>query len=194
MSKVSIVFFIFIENNQKFWDFLMSNNLQEGRRSDPSTEIAAKDMDFLQKVMAKGNMSDVYDARDLTEIVFRTMRDLMTTEAAADVADELRTPASAANERVVKEDIADLWKDSNPIVRFLSQVRPALEFDDDTFLFRIAKEGGLPQTTGSDPKVTPPETVVSAVFSATKDELSEARIAEIANFLPGKVRTLWEAA
>jgi uncharacterized protein (DUF2267 family) len=32
------------------------------------------------------------------------------------------------------------------------------------------------------------------VFSATKDELSEERIKEITNWLPGKVRELWEEA
>ncbi|MEM6500385.1 MAG: DUF2267 domain-containing protein [Cyanobacteria bacterium P01_C01_bin.89] len=159
-------------------------------------EIATKDMDFLQEVATKGGMSNVYDARDLTEIVFRTMRDLMTTEAVEGVAGELHTQAtSATNARIADKEIADLWKDSNPIVRFLSQVRPTLEFSDETFLFRIAKEGGLPQTaTGSVPQVTPPETVVSAVFSATKKELPADKIAEIAGFMPGKIRTLWENA
>jgi uncharacterized protein (DUF2267 family) len=39
-----------------------------------------------------------------------------------------------------------------------------------------------------------PETVVKAVFSATKDELSEERVKEIAGFLPDKIRQLWEEA
>ena len=30
---------------------------------------------FLQKVMANGGLADPYDARDITEVVFRVMRD-----------------------------------------------------------------------------------------------------------------------
>ncbi|MEM9136973.1 MAG: DUF2267 domain-containing protein [Cyanobacteria bacterium P01_F01_bin.42] len=149
---------------------------------------------FLEKVMAKGDISRPYDARSLTQIVFRTMRDLMTTEAAEEIASELSTPISGANQNVIKGEIADLWLDRNPVVRFFREIRPTLDYSDDMFLLRITREGGLPQTTGSNPKVTPPETVVSAVFSATKDELPASRIAEISNFLPGRVRTLWETA
>nr|WP_310429048.1 hypothetical protein [Chamaesiphon sp. VAR_48_metabat_135_sub] len=32
--------------------------------------------------MVEGGFADPYDARDFTEVVFRIMRDLMTTEAA----------------------------------------------------------------------------------------------------------------
>ncbi|MCY7273466.1 MAG: DUF2267 domain-containing protein [Phormidesmis sp. CAN_BIN44] len=35
---------------------------------------------------------------------------------------------------------------------------------------------------------------VEAVFSATKDELSDDRIQEVANFLPDEVRAIWEKA
>ena len=38
------------------------------------------------------------------------------------------------------------------------------------------------------------EQVVKAVFSATKDELSEERVKEIANCLPPRVRQMWETA
>ena len=62
-----------------------------------------------------------------------------------------------------------------------------LNFDDDTFLFRVEKEGGLPKTTSA-------KAVVKAVFGATKEELSEARAKEIAQAMPGKIRTLWEEA
>ncbi len=165
----------------------MSENPPEELLTGPSVEIATKDMDFLKKVMLKGNIPSIYDARDLTEVVFRTMRDLMTTKAAEDVASELHTEASSTDKKAAHEEVAELWKDSNPLVRFLSKIRPALKFDDDTFLFRIEKEGGLPKTTG-------PQTVVKAVFSATKEELSAEKIAEITEFMPGKIRTLWEEA
>jgi uncharacterized protein (DUF2267 family) len=38
------------------------------------------------------------------------------------------------------------------------------------------------------------EQAVKAVFSATKDELSPERIQEIASWLPGRVRELWDEA
>ena len=44
------------------------------------------------------------------------------------------------------------------------------------------------------PKTTGPKTVVSAVFSATKDELGDEKVAEITEAMPGEVRTLWEKA
>ncbi|NJM95868.1 MAG: DUF2267 domain-containing protein [Phormidesmis sp. RL_2_1] len=165
----------------------MSNNPPQKLASGPSTAIATKDADFLNKVMLKGHIDNIYDARDFTEIVFRTMRDLMTTPATDKVASELHTAASHTDKKAAQEEIVDLWQDSNPIVRLLSKIRPSLNFDADTFLYRVEKEGGLPNTTG-------PNTVVKAVFSATKDELSEQRIAEIADFMPGKIRTLWEEA
>ena len=165
----------------------MEQNPPHEMEEGPSVEIATKDMDFLKKVMLKGNIPDIYDARDLTEIVFRTMRDLMSNKATKKVTEELHTEALHTDKKAAREEIAELWKDSNPLVRFLSEIRPSLNFDDDTFLFRIEKEGGLPKTTG-------PETVVKAVFSATKDELSEERISEIKEAMPGKIRELWEQA
>ena len=165
----------------------MSANPPDALQSGPSVPIATKDMDFLKKVMLKGNISSIYDARDLTEVVFRTMRDLMTQSAVEEVASELHAEAAQTDKKAAQEEIAELWKDSNPLVRFLSKIRPKLKFDDDTFFFRIEKEGGLPKTTG-------PQTVVKAVFSATKEELSAEKISEIAGFMPGKVRQLWEEA
>ncbi|ARV61504.1 hypothetical protein BZZ01_25290 [Nostocales cyanobacterium HT-58-2] len=162
----------------------------EQRKSSP---IATKDMPFLEKVMVKGNLGDVYDARDVTEVVYRVMRDLMTTEAADRVAEELHKPAEITDEKALQMEIADLWKDTNPVVGLLSRVRPPwqgpgiFKIDSDRFLFRVANEGGL------QPNVDR-EQVVKAIFSATKDELSSERIQEIASWLPDKVRQLWEEA
>lgn len=165
----------------------MKANPPQALETGPSTPIATKDTDFLNKVMLKGNIEDIYDARDITEIVFRTMRDLMSTEAQKDVAGDLHATTLETDKKALSGEVSDLWKDSNPLVRFLSKIRPPLKFSDDTFFFRIEKEAGLPKTTG-------PETVVKAVFSATKEELPAGRVSEVAEFLPGKVRTLWEEA
>jgi uncharacterized protein (DUF2267 family) len=158
-------------------------SLEEG----PVVPIATKDMPFLEKVMFKGELEDIFDARDITEVVFRTMRDMMTTEASDRVADELHKEAEPTEDKALQNEIAELWKDTNPIVSFLSRIRPPLIIKPDTFLFRIRQEAGLPQGVE-------PETVIKAVFSATKDELSEDRLKEIADFLPGEIRQMWEQA
>ncbi|MCA1993181.1 MAG: DUF2267 domain-containing protein [Coleofasciculus sp. S288] len=165
----------------------MEANPPQSLREGPVVPIATKDMPFLEKVMYKGNLGDIFDARDITEVVFRTMRDMMTTEASDRVASELHEPAEPTKDKALQNEIADLWKDTNPLVAFLSRIRPPLIIKSDTFLFRIQQEASL------QPGVEP-ETVVKAVFSATKDELSEERIREIAGFLPDKIRQLWEQA
>ncbi|MCL1466451.1 DUF2267 domain-containing protein [Argonema galeatum] len=165
----------------------MDANLPESLKKGPAVPIASKDMPFLEKVMVKGNLSDAFDARDITEVVFRTMRDMMTTEAADRVASELHEEALPTKDKALQNEVADLWKDTNPIVSFLSRVRPPLVIKSDTFLFRVQQEAGL------QPGVAP-ETVVKAVFSATKEELSQERIQEIAGFLPDKIRDLWSQA
>ncbi|MFB2937506.1 DUF2267 domain-containing protein [Aerosakkonemataceae cyanobacterium BLCC-F154] len=171
----------------------MEANLPESLKKGPAVPIADKDMPFLHKVMLKAGLSEPYDARDLTEVVYRVMRDLMTTEAADRVAAELHEKAMPTDDKALQMEITDLWKDTNPIVGFLSRVRPPwqgpgiFKIDDDRFLFRVANEGGMPPNVDR-------EQVVKAVFSATKDELSKERIDEIASWLPGKVRQLWEEA
>lgn len=160
---------------------------------DRRTVIADENRSFLEKVMKKSGMADLYDARDFTEVVFRVMRDLMTTEASDRVANELHTEALPTKEKALQMEISELWKDTNPIVGFLSRVRPPwqgpgiFKIDADRFLFRVANEGGLPKTVDR-------EQAVKAVFSATKEELSEERIQEISSWLPGKVKELWEQA
>jgi uncharacterized protein (DUF2267 family) len=159
----------------------------------PPVPIEEKDTAFLEKVKAKSGLADLYDARDLTELVFRVMRDLMTTEAADRVEEELHKPAEITDDKSLQMEIADLWHDTNPIVGFLSRVRPPwqgpgiFKIDSDRFLFRVANEGGMPPNVDR-------EQVVKAVFSATKDELSSERIQEIASWLPDRVRQLWEEA
>lgn len=158
---------------------------------DARVLIQDKDRSFLEKVMAGGGLADPYDARDITEVVYRVMRDMMTTAAADRVADELHTEAMHTEEKALQMELTELWRDTNPIVGLLSRVRPPwqgpgiFKINSDRFLFRIANESGMPPHVDR-------ERVLKAVFSATKDELSEERIQEIAEWLPeGRVTELW---
>ncbi|BAY09857.1 DUF2267 domain-containing protein [Calothrix sp. NIES-2098] len=160
---------------------------------DSRTAIADEHRSFLEKVMVKAGFADLYDARDFSEVVFRVMRDLMTTDAIDRVESELHHEAVPTDEKALQMEVAELWKDTNPIVRFLSRVRQPLRgpapvgIDSNLFLTRVANEGGLPGTVDRD-------RAIQAVFSATKDELSQERIQEIAGWLPDRVRALWEQA
>lgn len=162
----------------------------EAVKRDPRVEISDVHRPFLEKVMIDAGLSDPYDARDISEVVFRVMRDVMTTEAADHVAEELHEPILATTDKRLKMEIVDLWHDTNPLVGLLSRVRPpwkgpgVFNIDDDRFLFRVANESGMPPTTNR-------EKVIAAVFSATKDELSDEAIQEISEWLPGVVKTLW---
>jgi uncharacterized protein (DUF2267 family) len=160
---------------------------------DARSAIAAEHHSFLEKVMVKAGFGDLYDARDFSEVVFRVMRDLMTTDAIERVEAELHEEVMPTKEKALQMEVADLWRDTNPIVGFLSRIRKPLRgpapmgIDSNLFLTRVANEGGLPGTVDR-------EQAVKAVFSATKDELSEERIQEIADWLPDRVRELWAQA
>lgn len=160
---------------------------------DSRSAIADEHRSFLEKVMVKAGFADLYDARDFTEVVFRVMRDLMKTETIDRVETELHEEAVHTKEKALQMEVADLWKDTNPIVGFLSRIRQPLRgpapigIDSNLFLTRVANEGALPPTVER-------EQAVKAVFSATKDELSAERIQEIATCLPERVRELWEQA
>jgi uncharacterized protein (DUF2267 family) len=165
----------------------MEANPPRSLREGPAAPILEKDTPFLEKVQIRANLPDIFDARDLTVIIFRTMRDLMNSDSMQRVEQELHTEAASTENKSLQAEIAELWKDTNPIVSFLSQVRPPLNIDGDLFLQRIRQEGSLPKNVD-------PETAVEAVFTATKDELSNERIQEIAGCLPNRIRQIWEKA
>jgi uncharacterized protein (DUF2267 family) len=181
------------EKGRKLLQKMETNPPKSLHQEGSATPIPSEDMPFLEKVMVKGHLEDIFDARDITELVYRTMRDLMTTEASDRVASELHKEALPTDDKTLQTEIAELWKDTNPLTGFLSRIRPPWHgpapfvIDSDLFAFRIEQEGGLPSGVK-------PETAIAAVFSATKDELSEERILEIAGFLPDRIRKIWEAA
>ncbi|MFE4107207.1 DUF2267 domain-containing protein [Almyronema epifaneia] len=147
------------------------------------TTPPAKSSDFLLQVMTQGGLEDLYDTRDVIEVVFRTVRDLMTTETAQRVATEIENDTQASD----RQQIAALWRDTNPVVAFLSRLRPPLTFADDTFLFRIAQESGLSKRVA-------PEAAVKAVFQALKPRLSKSLAQEISIALPGQIQQMWRMA
>jgi uncharacterized protein (DUF2267 family) len=152
-----------------------------------ATDIKQQDRPFLEKVQAEAELPDIYDARDITVVIFRTMRDLMSTETSEQVASELRTDRAASDNPAIREDVADLWQDTNPLVSFLSKVRPPLSFDADAFLRRIKQEGALPANVM-------PQQAISAVFKATKVELSVEQNQQVQAVLPGAIKSFWEQA
>ena len=129
---------------------------------------------FLEAVMQKASLPDIYDARDLTMVVFRTMRDMMSTET-------IESTRAAFKD----ENIEQLWKEDNPIVALLRQFRPPLDIESDIFLRRVKQEGGVPEGVS-------PEAVVIAVFSTAREKLSPEQVKEIATTLPDGLRVMWE--
>lgn len=155
--------------------------------------ISQGNMPFLEKVMQQGKLTDIYEAKDLSETVYRIMRDLMPKDSIERVESELHKEAISTNDKNLQNEISELWRDRNPLVSWLSKIRPPFQgkapwgIDDKLFITRIENEGGLPRTTNG-------ETIVKAVFSATKDELSQERVEEISSFLPGKIQEMWNQA
>ncbi len=142
---------------------------------------------FLETVQRQAGLEDLYDARDIAEVVFRTMRDMMTTEASDRVAAELDGKMLSTGDGASQDKLVEIWKDTNLLVRFLSRIRKPLNIDTNTFLFRISQEAGLSRGITA-------AHAIEAVFSALKCELSSERIQEIATFLPDELRQAWRSA
>ena len=155
--------------------------------------IAEQNQAFLEKVRQEANLQDVYEAKNLTEVVYRTMRDLIPNETVEQVTEELEANTVVSKDEKTTGIMSELWQDTNPLVAWLSKIRPHFQgeapftFDDNLFITRIEQEGGMPATTNG-------VTVIKAVFKATKSELSSERITEIAQFLPTGISKLWQTA
>jgi uncharacterized protein (DUF2267 family) len=167
--------------------------IEQSVKRDGDVPISEEHKPFLERVMVDGGLSDPFDARDITEVVFRVMRDLMETDTQDRVASELHEEALETKDKTLQMEIVDLWKDTNPVVGFLSRIRrpltgPGLSgINDERFVARVANESGIAPTVDT-------ERVIKAIFTATKAELSPERIQEVAHCLPGRVRALWEQA
>ena len=147
--------------------------------SSPSTATEASPFQiFLDTVVVRGGLDSDYDARDIAEVVFRTMRDVLPTEVSNRIADELA---------VQSVPLSELWRDTNVLVRWLSQIRPVLEIRDEVFVRRIQQEAGVPLNVNA-------VDIMATVFTATKRVLSTESAAEIARHLPGQVRVEWNRA
>ncbi|MEP6517828.1 DUF2267 domain-containing protein [Microcoleus vaginatus] len=182
------------EKGRKLLHKMETNPPNSLHHEGSAVPIASKDMPFLEKVMVNGHLEDIFDARDITEVVYRVMRDVMTKDAIEHVESELHKEVLPTDDKTLQQEIADLWKDTNPLVGLLSRIRQPLTgppapagIDGNLFARRVELEGALPSGVK-------PETAIAAVFSATKDELSEERIQEIAGFLPDRIRGIWESA
>ena len=147
--------------------------------SSPSTATEASPFQiFLDTVVVRGGLDSDYDARDIAEVVFRTMRDVLPTEISNRIADELAVQSAP---------LSELWRDTNVLVRWLSQIRPVLEIRDEVFVRRIQQEAGVPLNVNA-------VDIMATVFTATKRVLSAESAAEIARHLPGQVRVEWNRA
>lgn len=163
----------------------MEANFYNSLRQGPAVPTAPKNMPFLEKVRIAGELEDISDAREIALAVLRTVRQLMPLEASDRVAGELHKVVTLqADDKLPNDEIASLWKDTNPLVRFFRRLRPAYQSEPD-ILFRIRQKAGLASRAAL-------EAVIKAVFSATKDDLSPETIQEIGRFLPGEIRQMWE--
>ena len=144
-----------------------------------------KNKPFLDKVIANSNLQTVNEAQTATKVVFRILRDLLPREEVDKLADELRGEEAPNADMEIK----DLFKDTNPMVSFFSYISPIqqLNIPKDTFMLRLNQEGAVRHDTD-------PEEVTKAVFSATKDELSQAQIDNVTKCLSDEIRAIWQQA
>ena len=142
-----------------------------------------KNQAFLDKVIANSNLNTVNEAQTATKVVFRILRDLLPREEVDKLADELRGEEAPNADMEIK----DLFKDTNPMVSFFSYISPIqqLNISKDTFMLRLNQEGAVRHDTDA-------EAVTKAVFSATKEEISQEQIENVAKCISDdELRSIW---
>jgi uncharacterized protein (DUF2267 family) len=147
---------------------------------------------FIDKVTQIGHFQSRDLAEETVEVIFRSMREMMTQDAIERVREELKNKTAVSAEEVdipsqdkaIEKDLAELWKDPDPVAATISRDNNPHQISSDQFLDRIKQQVNLP------PSVTP-EGAVKAVFSLTKPELSEDRVQEVSTYLPDKIQKMW---
>ncbi|WP_036478242.1 DUF2267 domain-containing protein [Myxosarcina sp. GI1] len=145
-----------------------------------------KQQAFLDKVITNTSLETVNEAQTATKVTFRILRDCLPREEVDKLADELRGEEAPKADMEVK----DLWKDPNPMVSFFSYISPAqnLNISKDVFLLRLKQEGAVRHEADA-------ETVTKAVFKATKDELSQEQVSNVAKSITdNELSQLWQQA
>ena len=145
-----------------------------------------KNKAFLDKVIADTNLTTVNEAQTATKVVFRILRDLLPREEVDKLADELRGEEAPNADMELK----DLFKDTNPMVSFFSYISPIqqLNISKDTFMLRLKQEGAVRHDTDA-------EAVTKAVFAATKAEISNEQIQNVAKCISDdEIRAIWQQA
>lgn len=147
-------------------------------------EQIQKQQSFLDKVVERSGLKSRNEAQRAANVVFRLLRDMMTTRESNQIKSDLQSEASEAEQEVV-----DLWQDPNVMVAFFSRISPIpkLDISPGTFMLRLQQEGVLPEGVS-------PESVAQAVFSATKEVLSPERSQQVAEALPTEIQQLWQQA
>ena len=138
---------------------------------------------FLDKVIANSNLKTVNEAQTATKVVFRILRDLLPREEVDKLADELRGEEAPNADMEIK----DLFKDTNPMVSFFSYISPIqqLNISKDTFMLRLNQEGAIRHDTDA-------EEVTKAVCGATKEEISQEQIENVAKCVSDdELRSIW---
>lgn len=173
--------------------YSMATALRTRTIFDSPTFSSGRHQFFLLKIKQDLHLESLYDAKEIAEIVYRVMRDLMNHETINQVASELEAPAIQSDKERLDSRISDLWQDNNPLVSWLSRLRPAFDtegflgMNDTVFLKRIRQEGALPAHVA-------PLAAINSVFAATKDELTPEMQAKVETCLPGIVQTAWQNA
>jgi len=74
---------------------------------------------FLDKIVERSSIQTTNEAERAANIVFRTLRDMMSNATDQKIEADLRTKASESEQKA-----AELWHDPNVMVAFFSRISP----------------------------------------------------------------------